>query len=323
MARQGRQAERGRVGHLSRGRKCRPTRLPRSHRLALCCSHLVPVGGRRVLYHPSRPLGVGQVHGRRWARLDLDRFPRSAVRQGPDPRRGAGGRRAERRRALGRDRQRDVPALSRRGRTEVPRSHPQRAALALFRQAEEDLLLARHRLGAPLQAQRMGNLSHRATFSPEAIERHLPWGAVLRGLRWGDGQDVALLLHEPGADLDAWATLPLKIARQLEMEAVAVDLPGHGLSDDPWEPARLPDLLRNLPDLVPAAGRRFLVAAGAPATAALQQAPAIELSGLICLSLERPDDEQKPQRSPRVPKLFFAGSLAGSDLNDARRLATA
>ena len=169
----------------------------------------------------------------------------------------------------------------------------------------------------------MGNVSDQATLSPQAIERRLPWGPVLRGVRWGNGPDTALLLHEPGADLDAWASLPLEIARQLEIETLALDLPGHGLSDDPWDPARLPDLLRNLPDFAPAAGRRFLVAAGAPATAALQQAPAIELSGLICLSLERPDDEQKPQRSPRVPKLFFAGSLAGSDLNDARRLATA
>jgi pimeloyl-ACP methyl ester carboxylesterase len=167
----------------------------------------------------------------------------------------------------------------------------------------------------------MGNLSHRATPSPDAIERNLPSGAVLRGFRWGDGPDVAILLHDPGADIDAWAMLPVKISRQLEIETVAVDLPGHGLSDDPWEPARLTDLLRSLPDLAPAAGRRFLIAAGASAIAALELAPALELSGLVCLSPQSPDDGWHPQRSPRVPKLFVAGSLAGSDLDDARRLA--
>ena len=169
----------------------------------------------------------------------------------------------------------------------------------------------------------MGNLSDRATLSPLAIEQLLPWGAVLRGLRWGNASDVALLLHEPGADIDAWATLPSEMARQLEIETVAVDLPGHGLSDDPWEPARLPDLLRALPDLVPSADGRFLIAAGTPAVAALEQAPALALSGLVCLSPQLPAPGGNPPRSPRVPKLFVAGSLAGSDLADARRLATA
>jgi pimeloyl-ACP methyl ester carboxylesterase len=169
----------------------------------------------------------------------------------------------------------------------------------------------------------MGNISDRAKLSPQAIERRLPWGPVLRGFRWGNGPDTALLLHEPGADLDAWASLPLEIARQLEIETLALDLPGHGLSDDPWNPARLPDLLRNLPDFAPAAKRRFLAAAGAPATAALQQAPAIGLSGLICLSPSSPGDGGNPSRSPRVPKLFVAGSLAGIDLGEARRMATA
>jgi pimeloyl-ACP methyl ester carboxylesterase len=168
----------------------------------------------------------------------------------------------------------------------------------------------------------MGNLSDRATFSPQAVERQLPWGAVLRGLRWGNQPDVVLLLHEPGADIDAWAALPAEISRQLDMESVALDLPGHGLSDDPWEPARLHDLLRSLPDFAPASSRRFLIAAGALATAALEQAPALDLSGLVCLSPQTPEDRKHPPRSPRVAKLFVAGALAGSDLNDARRLST-
>ena len=76
----------------------------------------------------------------------------------------------------------------------------------------------------------MGNLSDRAPSGPEAIERDLPWGGVVRGYRWGKGPDTGILLHEPGVDLDAWTTLPVKIRRRLESETVAVDLPGLGLS---------------------------------------------------------------------------------------------
>jgi pimeloyl-ACP methyl ester carboxylesterase len=168
----------------------------------------------------------------------------------------------------------------------------------------------------------MGDVSRKECPSPEAIERDLPWGGVLRGYRWGKSFDVVLLLHDPGADVDTWGPLPFEIVRQLEIEMIAVDLPGHGLSDDPWEAGRLPDLLRALPEIAPAAGLRFLIAAGESATAALEHAPEIELSGLVCLSPQILDDGWHSPRSPRVPKLFVAGSMAGSDLRDARRLAT-
>ena len=158
---------------------------------------------------------------------------------------------------------------------------------------------------------------------PEAMEWPLPWGQTIRGLRWGKGQDTVLLLHEPGADLDAWTTLPVEIARQLEIETVAIDLPGHGLSDDPWDPPRLADLIRHLPKFAPAAGRRFLITAGSPAITALEHASSIELAGLVCLSPEVPEEGQNPPRSPRLPKHFVAGSLTANDLNEARRLATA
>jgi hypothetical protein len=169
----------------------------------------------------------------------------------------------------------------------------------------------------------MGNLGNIPPQHPQAIDWLLPWGATLRGLRWGNGPDSAHLLHELGTDVDAWKLLPLEIARQLEIEAVTVDLPGHGLSDDPWEPARLPDLLRSLPDLTGATGRRFLIAARDSATAALEQAAALELSGLVCLSPRSPGGGEEHPRSPHVPKLFVAGSLAGGDLGEARRLARA
>jgi pimeloyl-ACP methyl ester carboxylesterase len=169
----------------------------------------------------------------------------------------------------------------------------------------------------------MGDVGDRPPISPQAIEWNLPWDAALRGLQWGSGPDLALLLHEPGTDLDAWLTLPGEIARRLEIKTIAVDLPGHGLSDVPWDPARLPDLLRALPEIAPTADRNFLIAAGASAITGLEHAMALELSGLVCLSPHSPGAEASPPRSPRVPKLFVAGSLAGSDLDATRRLATA
>ncbi|MGH2616037.1 MAG: hypothetical protein ACRDJC_12415, partial [Thermomicrobiales bacterium] len=81
---------------------------------------------------------------------------------------------------------------------------------------------------------------------PHAIELTLPWGPVVRGHRWDGGPDSVLLLHEPGADLDAWGTLPDQLARALNVEVIVVDLPGHGLSDDPWEAGRIAELIRFL-----------------------------------------------------------------------------
>ena len=168
----------------------------------------------------------------------------------------------------------------------------------------------------------MGNVGEGPTPHPEAIERQLSWGPVVRGLRWVGGVDTAFLLHEPGADIDAWGSLSEQLASQLAIEVIAFDLPGHGLSDDPWEPALLPALLRSLLGITPVPRRRFVIAAGAPAFAALGVAAGPGLAGLVCLSPEDSGDGSIPPRSPAVPKLMVAGSLAGNDLDTARRLAT-
>jgi pimeloyl-ACP methyl ester carboxylesterase len=236
-------------------------------------------------------------------------------------------------------------------------------------------------LGASLQAQRMGNVVETPVPHPEAVELPLPWGPVIRGFRWGGGPDTVLLVHEPGSDVDAWGTLPVLIARRLRIETVALDLPGHGLSDDPWDPARLPDLLlelsvgirvthdgtpssvpctspslhhneRPLPhsplspsqwemgpggegsrrrgsdypdsitEVAPDTNRRFIIAAGMSATTTLALASELQLSGLISLAPEAPSAGWNAARSPTVPKLFVAGSMAGNDLEMARRLST-
>lgn len=156
--------------------------------------------------------------------------------------------------------------------------------------------------------------------SPAPVEVVLPWGSVVRGLRWGGGPDSLLLLHEPGADLDAWGSLPPYLAGRLPLDVTSCDLPGHGLSDDPWEPERLPELVLALAENEGGGHRRFVLAAGGVASVVLALAGDLRLAGVIVLSPPAPDASRL--RSPRVPKLIFAGSLAGEELRDARRMAT-
>ena len=165
----------------------------------------------------------------------------------------------------------------------------------------------------------MGQLSEPENFPPAPIEQALPWGPVVRGLRWGGGPHRLLLLHEPGADLDAWGSLPAHLASRLPLEVIAYDLPGHGLSDDPWEPERLPGVVRALAH-GEGNGRCLAIAAGSVATVVLAMAGELRLAGAILLSPPTPDSPTP--RSPHLPKLIFAGSLAGADVQTARRLAT-
>ena len=81
-----------------------------------------------------------------------------------------------------------------------------------------------------------------ARASPSAVEIDLSHGQTLRGQRRGAGANWVILLHEPGTDLDAWGDLPARLGARA-YTALALDLPGHGLSDDPWEPERLPAAL--------------------------------------------------------------------------------
>lgn len=173
---------------------------------------------------------------------------------------------------------------------------------------------------------------------PDAIEVLLPWGAVVRGVRYGSGSDMVLLLHEPGADLDAWGALPARLALTLGIAALAVDLPGHGLSDDPWEVEQIGMLvqvlvvgLANSPDRATAGrttiGRRFVISAGAIASAVHASAGRLALAGIVALSPASNSPSpiamgEGGRGASAIPKLLFAGSLAGDDLETARRLAS-
>ena len=82
-----------------------------------------------------------------------------------------------------------------------------------------------------------------------AVSRHrfaLPSGREISYLRWGEGEPELVLLHGLGQCAHTWDTVILALGRP----AIAVDLPGHGLSDwrsdcdyGPWQNAEAVALL--------------------------------------------------------------------------------
>ncbi len=78
----------------------------------------------------------------------------------------------------------------------------------------------------------------------DAVEFLTGSGQVIRGVRWnghradGPSRGSILFVHDVGSDLDEFATLPEALAG-LGFDTVAVDLPGHGLSDgDEFDPGQ-------------------------------------------------------------------------------------
>ncbi len=161
---------------------------------------------------------------------------------------------------------------------------------------------------------------------PVAVEIAPPGLPILRGQRWGDAPEV-LFLHAPGEDrdLDDWRDLPALVASETG-GALALDLPGHGLSDDgdgDGDPAVLLAALRETPD---GAAIRAVVAAGETAGGLLATGPALDLAGLVCFSASGLAVEEPAllPRSPRLPKLLLARSGGNSaDLKQAREISRA
>ena len=243
VARQSRQAERGGARRISSPKATWPGSAAWTRRLALRRAHLVPVGRRRVLHHPARPLGVGQVHGRRRPRFDLDRLARSPVRQGPDAGKAelieepnVGGHWVEIANEM------SLRYLGENGpKYLVPTLNEPR--WLFFVKPKKIYSWQGTDWAKPLQAQRMGNVGDRATSSPGDRVESFPGDRSCAGFAGGDGPDAP-----PARTNPAPTSMPGRHCRgpsraSSPVETVAVDLPGHGLSDDPWDPERLPDLL--------------------------------------------------------------------------------
>jgi pimeloyl-ACP methyl ester carboxylesterase len=152
---------------------------------------------------------------------------------------------------------------------------------------------------------------------PAAIEITLSAGLVVRGQQWPGGADSVILVHEPGRDLDAWRDLP-ELLRDDGLTVVAIDLPGHGLSDNPWQPACLPEVLSATMDsLSDEHGTALIIAAGPCATVALRS-PSPRLGGVVALSPGNTGDSPAAGGSPPRPKLVLAGAADPAVLAAAR-----
>jgi alpha-beta hydrolase superfamily lysophospholipase len=144
------------------------------------------------------------------------------------------------------------------------------------------------------------------------VEIPLSAGLVLRGERYGEpGERWAILAHEEGRDLDAWRDLARTLV-ELGCCVLAFDLAGHGTSDDPFEPRRLPGDVLAVMRLAESEGAEWLalVGAGAGATAALAAAGRREVDAIVALSPLAGLDglPREAIRETVAPKLIFVGS---------------
>lgn len=149
-----------------------------------------------------------------------------------------------------------------------------------------------------------------------------PRALRLRGQRSGEGDRWAVLVHGEGRDLDGWRPLAGWLADH-GFSVLTFDLPGHGASDDPWEPAlALPSVLAAI-DLARSEGSRqvHLVGEGVGAMAALAAAAGDTrlVTSIVALSPQADDRiaESIEIREARVPKLILVGSLSPGALEGA------
>jgi pimeloyl-ACP methyl ester carboxylesterase len=136
----------------------------------------------------------------------------------------------------------------------------------------------------------------------------------VRGVLWPGAADTVLLIHDVGDDLDSWGALPAALAGQ-GYRVIAIDLPGHGLSDDPWEPVAAKEVL----DFVISSARRgqrgkcFAISIGsiAPVVGSLHA------DALIALS-PSPGSEWS-RETISTPCLIFVGGADAAAADAANR----
>jgi alpha-beta hydrolase superfamily lysophospholipase len=125
---------------------------------------------------------------------------------------------------------------------------------------------------------------------------------IVRGQHWPGDANWVILLHEPGADLDIWGSVPAAIATE-GYSILAIDLPGHGLSDDPWRPGAAVELINTLAGFARANGasKVAVVAPGELATAAMF------VRGLGALVALTPVPSRLPHPAHTPPVLILIG----------------
>lgn len=131
----------------------------------------------------------------------------------------------------------------------------------------------------------------------EAVEILTQDGLMLRGELRRRGPDWVVLVHAPGEDIDAWLSLPQRVASR-GMSTLTVDLRGHGGSDGAAEPAATNGDIRAVIAFVRCQGakRVFVGAAGASVAPALTAAESDRCEGFFALA---PTGDQPDVRVPR------------------------
>lgn len=152
-----------------------------------------------------------------------------------------------------------------------------------------------------------------------AVEITFDGVGIIRGQHWPGTDRAVIFLHAPDGDLDDWQDLPAVIAGQTGFAALALDLPGCGLSDDPAGPWAIARLLAAIGDHLGLPPSRCMVAtAGQTGLDVLALDPMPPLAGLIALA---PPESGDLPRSPRLPKLLLASAAAPQTLQATRALA--
>ena len=155
-----------------------------------------------------------------------------------------------------------------------------------------------------------------------AVEFGGPGGRTLRGHRFAGAETWAVLVHDVGRDLDDWRGLAAGLAGQ-GFGVLVFDLPGHGASDDPWEPEHAGAAVVAAIDFVRSqgAGHVHLVAAGAGAIAALAAAagaaPDLASAALLAPRLDDRVAALEKVGEATLPKLILVGSLDPDAVRDA------
>lgn len=150
---------------------------------------------------------------------------------------------------------------------------------------------------------------------PESVEIVGDDGRALRGIRWGAAPARCLLLHDLGADLDEWDVIPAALAAA-GMSAIAIDLPGHGLSDDGPVP-EVGEILARCGGLV--ASKPMILAIGAEAAAVLREGADLQLAGMIGFGPAVENIDALP-RSSFMPKLLIGRTGVEDEVRRCRQL---
>jgi alpha-beta hydrolase superfamily lysophospholipase len=152
-----------------------------------------------------------------------------------------------------------------------------------------------------------------------------PGALILRGLRLGQADRWAVLVHGEGRDLDRWQRLAGWLADR-GFSVLAFDLPGHGASDDPWEPTlALPAVVAAV-DFARSEGSRQVHLLGEGVGAIATLAAAADLTGQVIsiVALSPHADDRVAAfalvREARAPMLIMVGSLGQDALASAEAI---